>query len=341
MTTPDDASEVLREYFDKAADGEFRADMDRASSGLPDADPVDESQLTLLHPQRSALPLRAYLASALTGLTEEQRQLVFQLSDAIKLVCDEYGIDLYEPRKQTDPVHHADVPAGEVFRIDRERVLASDLVIHLCHFPSTGAGEELDFAHSALLPIFLVSHGATRVSRMVTGIPGLKAIITYSEPDELRQALRDALIQIRPVLEQRKLAFSSYDRNVVGEKVRLLREAQGLTRDDVAKAAGEWLDVEILRQLEESSDRLANPNLITLRQIAAVLKTTVAELVEPDLSEQLVSVLQDLMAEPAAARFSGVSGRDRRRLLRAMMQRITEALGDEDEDLPSERPSLT
>jgi transcriptional regulator with XRE-family HTH domain len=128
------------------------------------------------------------------------------------------------------------------------------------------------------------------------------------------------------------MAFAAYDRNVVGEKVRLLREGLGLTRADIADAAGEWVTLEFLAQLEESTDRIANPSLIQLREVATLLKTTVAELVEPDLGEQLVSILNDLMAEPAAARFSGITDRDRRRLLRSMMQRILEALEEEDED---------
>src|SRR5262249_31865146 len=152
----------------------------------------------------------------------------------------------------------------DVFKIDRERVLNSDLVIHLCHYPSTGSGEELDFAYNALIPIILISHSDTRVSRMITGIHAFKMEIKYGEPEELRIQLQDCLTEVRPVLEQRKLAFSNYEANIVGNKIRLLREELGLTREEVACSA-KHLTVDMLRQLEESVDRISNPSLLQLR----------------------------------------------------------------------------
>ena len=104
----------------------------------------------LVHPQPRVLPLNAYLASALTGLEPTQKSLINHLSDMVNVVCRSVDINLYEPRKKTDPVHNAEVPNTDVFRIDKERVVASDLLIHLCHFPSAGSGEELSFAHDAL-----------------------------------------------------------------------------------------------------------------------------------------------------------------------------------------------
>lgn len=94
-------------------------------------------------------------------MSGEQRQLVFQLSDSISEVCRSLEIDLYEPRKKTDPVNNPNVRDSDVFQIDRERVLGSDLVIHLAHYPSTGAGEELDMAYGGLVPILIVAHEDT------------------------------------------------------------------------------------------------------------------------------------------------------------------------------------
>ena len=81
----------------------------------------------LVHPRPRRVPLSAYLASALTGLDPTQKALVVHLSDIVCLVCRSVDIDLYEPRKKTDPVHHTDVSDVDVFKIDRERVLKSDL----------------------------------------------------------------------------------------------------------------------------------------------------------------------------------------------------------------------
>jgi transcriptional regulator with XRE-family HTH domain len=172
---------------------------------------------------------------------------------------------------------------------------------------------------------------------MVTGIPALKLEITYSEPDELRLQLEGALLEIRPVLEARKLAFADYEANLIGERVRQLREGLRLTREEVATSARlspaippSFLTVERLREIEVSGDRTSNPSLIELRVIAAVLRTTVAELVEPDLGERVIATLQRWLEESAddgmlAARW-GMSARDRNRILRRILLRMIDSL---------------
>jgi len=281
------------------------------------------------------LPLNGYLACALSGLNPEQRQLMFQLSDVVSTVCAEHRINLYEPRKKTDPVHHAEVSDAEVFKIDRERVLRSDLLIHLCHYPSTGSGEELDFAYNALVPLILISHSDSRVSRMITGIPAFKLHICYTEPEDLRSQLATSLVKVRPILEERKMAFSDYDANIVGERIRLLREELNLSREDLVRSVPH-LTLEALREIEESVDRVSNPSLIQLRQIATVLKTTVANLVEPDLGEQLVTALTEWVSgersgeRREAARFLRIiSNKDRNAIIRRILRRLIELLEQE------------
>jgi transcriptional regulator with XRE-family HTH domain len=335
MQRADEALNLIREHFAETSPEDFATRIDRYCPKLLSSGDLMSSakereymnQLLLLQPHPTPLPLDAYLACALTGLTNEQRQLVFQLSDVVATVCQEQAINLYEPRKKTDPVYHTAVPDSKVFAIDRDRVLSSDLVIHLCHYASTGSGEELDFAYSALVPIILISHEETKVSRMITGIPAFKFHISYQEPEELRQELRERLIQIRPILEERKLAFSEYDVNVVGERIRLRREELQLTREDVARCVPP-LTVDALRMIEESIDRSSNPALLQLRQIATVLKTTVADLVEPDLGSRLVGFLEEWVSGKVAAR-SGINVKDRNRILRRVLLRLIDSLEEE------------
>jgi transcriptional regulator with XRE-family HTH domain len=339
MPTWREAGNALRKHFSETSPEQFLQNLRRYCPEMTEGQPLEAlnrteeeyymGQLILFQSQPSPLPLSAYLASALTGLTPDQRQLVFHLSDIAATVCADQGITLYEPRKQTDPVHHASVEDAAVFRIDRERVLSSDLLIHLCHFPSTGSGEELDFAFNALVPFVLISHSETRVSRMVTGIPSFKVKITYTEPEQFRHALRDCLSEIRPVLEERKLAFSGYDANIIGNNVRLRREELRLTREDVAQNTKPPITVEHLRQIEESTDRF-NPSLILLRQIATVLKTTVADLVEPDIGGRVIAALEEWVSGRSAARFGGPSARDRNRIVRRMLLRFIDSLEEDD-----------
>jgi transcriptional regulator with XRE-family HTH domain len=347
VLTRKDAASILRDHFENVSPDEFRANLARyspeviseGSPAIPAITPLPPpaTQLTLLTPRAAPLPLNGYLACALTGLSGDQRQLVELLSDTVTRICEQHGIDVYQPSKKTDPVHHPHVPDDEVYRLDRDRVSSADLLIFLSHFPSVGAGEELEIASKALVPMILVSHSETRVSRMVTGIPALKLEITYSEPDELRLQLEGALLEIRPVLEARKLAFADYEANLIGERVRQLREGLRLTREEVATSARlspaippSFLTVERLREIEVSGDRTSNPSLIELRVIAAVLRTTVAELVEPDLGERVIATLQRWLEESAddgmlAARW-GMSARDRNRILRRILLRMIDSL---------------
>ncbi len=301
-------SQQLMLYPDK---GDQEADLS------PVAGPV------LVHPRSKRVPLSAYLASALTGLSATERSLIVHLSDIVSIVCRAVDVDLYEPRKKTDPVHNADLPDIEVFNTDRERVVSSDLLIHLCHFPSTGSGEELGFAYDALVPMILIAPGDQRVSRMVTGIPSVKIEIRYHEPEDLRAMLEDRLLEIRPLLEQRRLTMNEFGVNVVGAKVKDLRLEENLSREDLAARVG--LTPDGLAMIEDNIDTIANPSLTTLRLIATALKTTVAELVNPDYNESIIASLQSLLRDKtmsAAARFQGLSDKDRRALLRRYLVRL-------------------
>ena len=327
MVNPQDAQKILSEHFKQITLDEFNERHEKYvgegqhAALVPIAENTGSTAMILYQREAAPLKLDAYLASGLTGLTPEQRGHLIAVSDIVASVCEDLEIELYQPRKATDPVNHPHVSSEDVFNMDRERVLSSDLVIHVADYASTGAGEELDFALTALIPIVLIAHGDTRVSRMVTGIPALKLTITYGTLDELSNELRERLTEIRPIVEERKLAFSDFNKNMVGNKVRILREESGLTREEVAVHTGDLLTVEKIRQIEGNSDRVSNPSLLQLRTLAAVLKTTVADLVEPDLDERMIALLQEWMLNGVEAR-SSMSQRDKRVVLRRLLYRV-------------------
>lgn len=317
----------IQEHFDQQDPAEVvrrsRQLMLYPDLGEPPAEPTSSRGPILVHPRPQRVPLQAYLASALTGLSREQRLLVEHLSDMIGIICRSVDIELYEPRKKTDPVYNPTLSDAEVFKTDRERVLKSDLVIHLCHFPSTGAGEELAFAHEALVPIILVAPGDQAVSRMVTGIPSLKIEIRYQESDQLRRLLEESLVELRPWLEQRRSTKEALAQNVVGAKIKELRLQENLSRDELARRVG--LTADRLASIEDNVDTVSNPSLTTLRLIATELKTTVAELVSPDYEETILASIRSLLTEKAdsvAARFQRISEKDRRALIRRFLIRL-------------------
>jgi DNA-binding transcriptional regulator YiaG len=224
--------------------------------------------------------LDAYLASALTGLDSEQRTHLFDISDTVAEVCLRHDVRLYEPRKVTDPVHHTSVPDVEVFRTDRHRVIRSDLLVYLAHHPSTGAGQELVFAQEAVVPILVIAHMDTRISRMVTGIPGPLTLVRYGSVAELSKRLDQEIGELRPQLLRRREAVERLDENRVGARMRALREQRGMTRRQVAEATripGAF-GAEQLREWEQHSDRLNNLSLALLEEIAFALGVSVRDL---------------------------------------------------------------
>ena len=330
MVNPEEAQEILTAHFKQITLEEFAELRDRyvgeqSQALVPLIEAPIPRETTLYRPQAAQFELEAYLASALTTLKPSERECVSKISDIAEMVCQDLGIKLYQPRNVTDPVNNPEVPSGDVFNLDRERVLGSDLVIHIADYASTGSGEELDFALNALIPIVLIAHGESKVSRMVTGIPALKLMVKYNDLAELESQLREGLAEIRPILTERKLAFSQFDKNIVGNKIRSLREDLRLTREQVAGKINHLLSAQRLVQIEENLDSVSNLTLMELRCLAAILKTTVAELVEPDLGEHIVKIVKDLMMGNVAARY-GMSSKDQRAMVSSMLHRLLVAL---------------
>lgn len=333
MINPEDAQQQLAEHFQQVSLEEFKERYDNyigSQKMLPQVALPSTGGREVFLSQKEAAPLQldAYFASALTGLDAEQREALFAVADLVATVCKELDITLYEPRKSTDPVLHPEVSPKEVYHRDREIVLACDLVIHIADYASTGSGEELDFAQAALIPIVLLSRGDSVVSRMVLGIPGLKLVVTYNTLDELGTELRQSLTEIRPILEERKLSFSDFDTNIVGNKVRLLRQEAHLTREDLVLNSGGLLTIERLREIEENRDKVSNPSLLELRALSVFLKTTVADLAEPDLEERVRVMLHEWLDGKAEARY-GMSRSDRNRILSRILLRILDDLQKE------------
>lgn len=324
MIDPTEAKKIVQDKLSEISNEELQNSIESTDSEV--SYHLEESgQLNLFSTVDTPLPLQAYLACALTGLDFDRRSLIFQLSDVTSQICEKHGISLYEPRKKTDPVHHPTVEDIDVFNTDRERVLNSDLLIYLSLFPSTGAGQELDFAYNALLPIIIISRNKDKVSRMVTGIPAFKVHIKYDEPEELRDRLDDCLTQIKPIIEERKLVFSEYKTNIVGQRIRTLREQLGLTRSEITSIIKTLTEAE-LTKLEESPDIISNPTLTELRQLAVILKTTVSELVEPDMGPRLLKFINDILDGRLAARYSSITEHDTKKIMRRTLLRIIDKL---------------
>ena len=222
-------------------------------------------------------PLKGYIATALTGLSDVERDEMFAVSNTIAEVSKNYGLYVYQPRKATDPVVHKDVKAASVYKLDRKRVLTADLLLVVVNRPSIGVGQELEIAGSYGIPTLLISAEGVVVSRMVLGAPtNFVGHLVYESLADLETKLRAALDSVAPEIR----AFKKWRANFepcapIGAQIRELRRQAGYaSSDDFAKAMS--LPPSLLGLLE--SGEYDNVGISVLDRIAKTLGTTLAEM---------------------------------------------------------------
>jgi transcriptional regulator with XRE-family HTH domain len=223
---------------------------------------------------RGGVQWLAYFASALTNLEESARQTLFADAASVRAVCEELRTFLYEPVHYTDPVGNPDLAPAAVYSIDRHQVGISDVVIVYCEYPSFGAGQEIEIATAAGVPVVLLVREGRTVSRMVLGSHARNRVVLYRDTPHLQAELRRSLQELFDELAlKRPLADSG-----VGRRIREIRAARSASADTVARLAG--ISEEALLELERGDCTAQNPSLSGLRRIAQVLSTTLAFLVE-------------------------------------------------------------
>lgn len=327
--TPEQYQEQIRATTPALDGGPSPEDEDLRQAGWPGRSTVDLDDVLDIDAGAVAPTLDAYLACALTGLDVRDRDLMATLSHSVAMIGRELNYAVYEPRNITDPVHNPDVPDWQVWQTDREKVLTTDLLIHLAHFPSTGSGEELSFAFEAMVPIVVISRSSQNVSRMVTGIPGLVYSLTYDEPEQLTEELKALLLRIRPTLELRRDSLADHTDNTFGARMKALREVRGLTIAELADASSRRIPIPaaLLAQWEASTDRETVPTLTQLREVATLLGVSVGELVDPIHDDAILAYLERYVAQQAA-RGSADSLHDRKVLKRKVLERLMRSLDE-------------
>lgn len=93
----------------------------------------------------------------------------------------------------TDPQEDPRVPASEVYISDLEALAASDVMIVYLGEPTTGTGQEMEYAKEHGIPIYMLFEKGKFVSRMAKGSPNVKGSIEFTSQE-------DALIQLDTLL---------------------------------------------------------------------------------------------------------------------------------------------
>jgi len=121
----------------------------------------------------------AYISGALTSV--ESISSVRKFYEDIGDTCKKVGLNPYIPHINTDPIINSDITPSEVFKIDKEKVVASDLVIAYIGYPSLGVGMEIAYAEINNIPVILLYESCKTVSRFPRGIPNLYGEIQFDD----------------------------------------------------------------------------------------------------------------------------------------------------------------
>ncbi len=226
--------------------------------------------------ETNTVPLRAYLASALTDLNEDNRSKVYEICRQLKSSCAEHEVALYLPFEHTDPIVHAGIPAPDVYERDRKQVVTSDLLFVLCAAASYGVGQENEIAADHGVPVaYLVLKGRC-VSRMLLGSDTRKVIIEYEDTPDLLTKVKEFLSNATPALRTKRRAIGSTQPLRIGQRIRDVRERSDVSRETLADLLG--VDPQKLARIEENSDEEVSVTVGQLRDVANYLKLDISYL---------------------------------------------------------------
>lgn len=281
--------------------------------------------------EHTPVPLRAYIACALTGLSEAQRVSIDEALNVIEMACKAGGLEFYEPRKVSDPLLNPSLTSEQVYRLDRRNILSSDVFIFLANEPSFGVGQELEIAGTALLPILSVALGEKTISRMVLGIPGRMYAVRYDSSADLSDKLSQAIDILLPAMLERKRNMRENQNLSIGRNIHRLRVQAGLSTMDLAANLG--IPEDEIKLMEECPDHLTNFSIIQLNQLSKALRTNLPDLLVSDYEEYVARKVADVLFHSTAMsvpmRGREITPRDRKRIWARIARKAAEELEHE------------
>jgi transcriptional regulator with XRE-family HTH domain/nucleoside 2-deoxyribosyltransferase len=220
------------------------------------------------------IPLRAYLASALTDLSKDDRDRVYEISRQLKALCALHGVALYLPFEHTDPVAHSDIPAPQVYERDRKQVVTSDFLLVLCAAASYGVGQENEIAANHGVPVAYLIQKGSRVSRMLLGSDTRKVVIEYENTADLLAQIKEFLLSTTPALTKKRESIGATEPLGIGQRIRDLRERTNVPRKSLTDLMG--VDEQRLVRVEEHSQEEGSLTVGQLRDLANYLNVDIS-----------------------------------------------------------------
>jgi transcriptional regulator with XRE-family HTH domain len=225
----------------------------------------------------------AYFASCLSSLTDSQRELLFREAARVRDACEGIRAYLYEPTNYTDPVRNESLPPETVYAIDHAQVSRSHFVILHAGHPSHGAGQELEIAMNAGLPVVLLQPAGSRVSRMVLGSYARVHQVHYGTDEELSRELRGVLpVVVSELVARHKgetlvpTMLGRQPDETFAARLKALRSDMQMDAETLGRHVG--LSRVAIENMEEGL--FSNPSVTTVRLLAQVLRTSTSQLLD-------------------------------------------------------------
>lgn len=137
--------------------------------------------------------MRIFFAGPLTDLTNKDQIKAFyrRMAD----VAQANGFNHYWAfLNGTDPELNPDVPSDVVYETDIKELAKSDLMIVYLGEPTTGTGQEIEYANAHNIPVYLFYEKGRQITRMVLGSPNIKGKFEFTSQDDALTQL-DALLK--------------------------------------------------------------------------------------------------------------------------------------------------
>ena len=141
--------------------------------------------------------MHIFFAGPLTDLTHKDQTKAFyrRMAD----VAEQNGFDHYWAfLNGTDPELNPDVSPQIVYETDIRELAKSDLMIVYLGEPTTGTGQEIEYAKKHNIPVYLLYEKGKRITRMVLGSPNIKGTLEFTSEE-------DALAQLDTLLKSLKV----------------------------------------------------------------------------------------------------------------------------------------
>jgi len=218
-----------------------------------------------------------YLASALTGRTEEELRHDADTRAVITDVLEHYDYlglfcQVYDPAKSSAP--GSGHSSEEVYMLDHGQTASADLVVFFLNSPSLGVGLEAQIAADASTPRIIIRPHGECVSRMFLGAfnPTL-ADIEFENMQDLRKKLGNAIGDICGELYIHVPTRRGVMRDIAGCAMHRFifthRVFQDIPVEYLAKTTG--IRLHWLTELERDPKRCATLTMIQIELIADVL----------------------------------------------------------------------